>query len=226
MLFVMWIKVCGLTRPQDAECCSACGVDAVGINLYTGPRRVDLKQAAEILRALPAGIVPVALVQVRKGRIDAPVLRFALDHRVRRLQLYGDVSPEQLQNLLDDSFEPIVIRPVSDANFATADSSSWSSADAVRPWAVLLDTHDPDAAGGTGRPFPWEWIANARKGDRLDNWPPLILAGGLTPENVARAVTIARPYGVDVSSGVESAPGRKDPERIRAFVEAARGAES
>ena len=225
MLFVMWIKVCGLTRPQDAERCAECGVDAVGLNLYTGPRRVGLEQATEILRALPTGIVPVALVQMRKGRIENPVLRFVLDHRIRRLQLYGDVLPEQLQTLLADSFEPIIIRTVSDENFAAADSSCWSSAEAVRPWAVLLDTHDPHAAGGTGRPFPWEWIANAREGGRLDNWPPLILAGGLTPDNVARAVSIARPFGVDVSSGVESAPGRKDPERIRAFVEAARGAE-
>ena len=222
----MWIKVCGLTRPQDAECCVDCGVDAVGLNLYTGPRRINFEQAAEILRVLPAGIVPVALVQVRNGRIDDPVLQFVLHQRVRRVQLYGDVSPEQVQILLAEAFEPIVVCPVADANFAVTNSPSRFPADAEGPWGVLLDTHDPHAAGGTGRPFRWEWIANARESGRLDNWPPLIVAGGLTPENVARAVTIARPFGVDVSSGVESGPGRKDAARIRAFVEAARGAES
>jgi phosphoribosylanthranilate isomerase len=90
----------------------------------------------------------------------------------------------------------------------------------------VVDTYDPAKAGGTGTPFPWDWVAAARDGGARAGWPPIILAGGLRPENVAEAIREVRPYGVDVSSGVELAgtPGRKDVHQVKAFISHARRA--
>lgn len=222
----MWIKICGLTRPQDVECCAQAGADAIGINLYTGPRRITTDRAGDILRALPPSVTPVALVESRGGRIDPDLLRFCSDHRIAHLQLYGPITPRLIRALRESGFQPVVTCPVSGADFASTGSCAWRDPGGSHlPWAVLLDVHDPDRAGGTGRSFRWDWVCRARDTGQLQDWPRLVLAGGLHPGNVARALQTVRPFGVDVCTGVESEPGIKDGARVRAFVDAVRQAE-
>jgi phosphoribosylanthranilate isomerase len=140
--------------------------------------------------------------------------------------VYGDIVPESMIRLSMGGFCPMPVVAVCGEDFADA-SSDWSAGDSVwRPRAVFLDAYEAGKAGGTGRAFRWDWVATAREGGRLKGWPPIILAGGLKPENVAEAIRIARPYAVDVSSGVEidGSPGRKDPDKMRDFVQQAKSA--
>lgn len=222
----MWIKICGLTRPQDVDCCARAGADAIGINLYAGPRRITTDRAADILRVLPPSVTPVALVESRGGRIAPDLLQFCSDHKIAHLQLYGPTTPRLIQSLRESAFQPIVACPVSDADFASTCPSAWRDPPHSHlPWAVLLDVHDPDRAGGTGRSFPWDWVGHARDAGQLQDWPPLVLAGGLHPGNVAQALQTVRPFGLDVCTGVESEPRIKDPARVLAFVNAVRQAQ-
>jgi phosphoribosylanthranilate isomerase len=211
----LWIKICGVTDAEDARQAVLFGADAVGLNFYPrSPRCVSREAAASILRQLPAAAEAVA-VFVRAGPTDAfepgPDLV-----RIGKLQCHGEhPNPGDL-----------FARPLIPA----FQVSGRESLQAVRryldrcravdrlPPAILVDAHDGDRHGGTGRTAPWGLLADFRPG------VPLILAGGLNPANVAEAVRIVRPYGVDVASGVEDRPGRKDPDRVRRFIENARAA--
>jgi phosphoribosylanthranilate isomerase len=207
------IKICGVTTREDALLVAALGADALGLNFYPGsPRYVPPAVAVEIVRALPPFIEPVALF------VNDPLSRACEVARdlgpVRTVQWHGE-EPEPCP---DPAFRFIPAFPVRDAgDLARVTRYLEVCRDLDRmPAAVLLDGHAPGQYGGTGRPAPWGLLADFRPG------VPVILAGGLTPENVAEAVRVVRPYGVDVAGGVEAAPRRKDPEKVRRFLENAR----
>lgn len=198
------VKICGVTRPEDAALADAAGADAIGmIFAARSKRRLEPVQAAEIAAAVGPFTARVGVF------VDAPLERvreIAAALRLDAVQLHGNEQPAYAAAL----------RP------AVQVIKAWSFAPGLRRAvmarypadAVLLDGLRP----GSGEAFDWEAARELR------GFPRLVLAGGLTPETVAAGVRALAPYGVDVASGVESAPGIKDPERLRAFVAAVRGA--
>ncbi len=201
----MKIKFCGLTRDEDVRIAVALGVDAIGLNLARGPRKLTLERAAELARLIPPFITAVALF------VDADDLTILDAMRVTRcsaVQLHGDEPPE-LAARLRTRF------PVIKA-FAIKDAAALAAVRGYPADAYLLDAAVPGVAGGSGA----AWDHHLLTGVVLDR--PIILAGGLNPANVASAVAATRPYGVDVASGIESAPGHKDVMQMRAFMAAVR----
>jgi phosphoribosylanthranilate isomerase len=220
------VKICGITSVEDALQAVQAGADAIGLNFYAGPRRIDLATGADVLKALPPLFTPVALVHLQEGRIAHDLASLLSRHHVGLVQAYGELTVDSMARLESEGFWAIPAIVVREAGFA-ASWPFWTGRGARwQPRAVILDTYDPKRAGGTGKTFCWDWVEEARKAGHLDGWPPIILAGGLNPDNVTDAIRIARPWAVDVSSGVEleGTPGRKDPGKLRAFVRAARTA--
>ena len=207
---MMKIKICGITNSNDALACAAAGVDMIGLNFYEqSPRYIRPEQARAIARTLPSSTQAVGIF------VDTPVEEIrhvARDVGLRVVQLHGSESPEMCAELARD-FEIIKALRMDDRFDAQRAS--------VYPMCtILLDTYDGRMAGGTGDIGDWEVARTTKKfASRL------ILAGGLSPENVAQAIATVNPDGVDVCSSVESAPGVKDPGRIQQFVAAARNAE-
>lgn len=212
------IKVCGITTIDDAVMVARAGADAVGLNFYPkSVRYVQLKQAQRIAEALPKLVVKVG---VFVNASHEEVRRTADEVGLDLIQLHGDESAGFL-NGLDD-------RPVIRA-FRLGEAGLKPIADYLQecrkrgclPGLVLIDSHTKGAYGGTGTVADWSVVSNYPSED----WhPPLVLAGGLGPGNVAGSVAAVKPAAVDTASGVESQPGRKDEQLVRQFVEAARGA--
>jgi phosphoribosylanthranilate isomerase len=211
------VKICGITNPADAELAASLGADAIGLNFYTNsPRFVSSAKAFEILNVLPPFVEPVALF------VNEPlsaILQIAGGLTIRTVQLHGDTV--RLHGILQKVVPTgrtrwIPAFSVRDANCLTLINQHLFVM-GVDPLAgVLVDAYVPGMFGGTGQVAPWQLLAEYRPG------VPLILAGGLTPENVAEAIRTVRPYAVDVASGVESSPGKKDPEKMRRFIDAVR----
>jgi phosphoribosylanthranilate isomerase len=204
----MWLKICGITREQDARLAADCGADAVGFVFWPGSRRyISAARAADIAAVLPAGIEKVGVfVNEPLEHVEAIVREAGLT----RVQLHGDETADMCALLR----VPVV------KAFAVGASFQPARLDAFGPAVtVLLDADGGDARGGTGTVLDW---AVAR---RVALARATILAGGLTPDNVADAIREVRPYGVDVASGVEVRPGVKDAGRLQRFVEALRRAE-
>jgi len=210
------IKICGVTTPADARFAIEAGADAVGLNFYPkSPRFIAPPQAAEIVRALPAFS---SMVGVFVGMPLRQVCAVAFQLGLRGVQTYDDQPPAE------DTFPFAHIPAFRVKDVAGLETVRRFVASATRlgrpPTAVLIDAHVEGLMGGTGKPAPWELL----KG--FDPGAPLILAGGLTPENVAEAIALVRPWGVDVASGVETSPGVKDRERLTRFIENAKRAAS
>lgn len=200
------IKICGMTRVEDALMAVEAGADAVGLIFWAGSKRaVGVEQAQAITRALPPLISTVGVfVNETPDRVRTVADAVGLSG----VQLHGDEVVSDWAR-----FPRPVLKAMPIEQYAT---SPWRTARA----AILVDAHDPVTIGGTGRTIDWEAardIAATR---------PLVLAGGLTPDNVAEAVTLVAPWGVDVASGVEQSPGVKDPARVLAFVQAVRAADA
>jgi phosphoribosylanthranilate isomerase len=195
------VKMCGITRPQDGLAAAAAGADAIGLVFYAkSPRNVALDQAAAITQALPPFVSSVALfVNPTTAEVDAVLQQVRPDV----LQFHGEESPEFCRSFGVPYLKAARVRPDSDLlQFAA------SFADAQ---GFLLDAWSEAGHGGTGERFDWNLIpANLPK--------PLILAGGLTPENVRLAIATVHPWAVDVSSGIEQSKGIKDAARIAAFM--------
>lgn len=199
------VKICGITDAQDALAAVEAGADALGFMFYDkSPRRVSVSVAAGIVRELPLHVVKVG---VFVNAEEEQVTRAIRDCGLNLLQFHGDETPEYC----------LQFGLMSMKAFRMRDAGSLQALAGYRTDAWLLDAHAPDKAGGTGETFNWDLAVEAVKLGR-----PIFLAGGLTPENVAAAVVKVRPYAVDVSSGVEVSPGRKDPARVRDFIQAAR----
>ncbi|MGQ0633390.1 MAG: phosphoribosylanthranilate isomerase [Planctomycetaceae bacterium] len=210
----MWIKICGIRDVETALAVAKCGVQAIGLNFYErSPRVVALDVAARIVTQLPTTVDPVGLF-VNQSAAD--VRRIAGRCGLRTVQLHGDEPPEVVAELA----ELRVIRAFrvgGEGLSAVAEYLETCRELGSLPWACLLDARVEGTYGGTGKTAPWEAI---RRDYRAGHWPSLILAGGLTPENVAAAVRCVRPWGVDVAGGVEKAVACKDAARVQQFVAA------
>jgi phosphoribosylanthranilate isomerase len=195
----MLIKICGITRAEDAHAALAAGAQALGFVFWRGsPRFIDPYRARRIVSTLPAFITPVGVFVNQPIDYVAGVASIA---HLGAVQLHGDETIEYAAAL------PLPVVKALTAGDAAIDR--WP-----RNITILLDVHDPARRGGTGATIDWT-AAGAAAGRR-----PILLAGGLTPENVAGAVAQVRPFGVDVSSGVERSPGIKDHDRMKSFCEA------
>jgi phosphoribosylanthranilate isomerase len=201
------IKICGVTSNEQARLCVESGVDAVGVNFVSSsPRRVDEATSRDIVRAvgsraLVVGVVAGMTVQAMRALRDAT--------GVGCLQLHGDEPPEDVAALQPHAYKAVRVVTPEDAERARSMPGDY----------VMVDAKIDGALGGTGRTLDWSLVV------RLATQRRLVLAGGLTPDNVARAIAEVRPWCVDVASGVESAPGVKDLGRVRAFVDAVRRAD-
>jgi phosphoribosylanthranilate isomerase len=205
------VKICGLTTPQDAAAAIEMGADALGFNFFPGSRRYVRKETAgEWIAALPGDIEKVAIL-VNPTWDEA--LAAAGMPGITALQLHGTETPVFCRRLMEEGIGFEKALPV-------IGSDSLANIPDFFTRTVLLDSGGTGEFGGSGRTFPWEI---ARDFMRANPRLRVILAGGLTPENVAEAVALVQPFGVDVTSGVESSAGRKDYPRMRAFIAAARG---
>src|SRR5437867_795568 len=195
------VKVCGITSIEDAVMAVEAGADALGLMFYErSPRKISIETASAIKNALPPFVVKVGVF----ADATENVIRTAALSGLNALQFHGNETPEFVKR-----FSPTTTIKA----FRIQNAASLAQLVAYNTSAWLLDSYTPAQLGGTGTTFNWDLALQARKLGR-----PIILAGGLTPENVAEAVRKVRPYGVDVSSGVESAPGKKDPAKVAAFI--------
>jgi phosphoribosylanthranilate isomerase len=199
------VKVCGVTRIDDALLAAELGAAAIGFVFWPGsPRCIEPSRAREIVSALPPLVATVGVF------VDQPVddmRRIAEQAGLSAIQLHGREPAAVARRLLQPVIKAVAVTPA----FVPESIDAWP--DDV---TVLLDAHDPVKRGGTGRTIDWS-LAAAAAARR-----PVFLSGGLTPANVGDAIERVRPYGVDLSSGVESAPGVKDPAKLRALFLAAR----
>lgn len=199
------VKVCGLTREEDVRLAVRLGVWACGLVLSESPRRVTLERARRLAREAGSTLT-VAVVTTQSARWIADALAFA---DLKAVQLSGGADGPTVAAMraaaTKSGRRPLVI--------AAADTPDAAAAD-----FVLLDARAPGRYGGTGRTLDWAALVADRRVDR----ERLVLAGGLTPDNVAEAVAVLQPLAVDVASGVESCPGHKNPDLLRAFFEAVR----
>ena len=212
------IKICGITTVEDAKCAAAAGADAVGLNFYPkSPRFVDIPTAEAIVRSLPSDVARVGLfVNCEADEIRNLFGQFGLD----LIQLHGDEPPGFLAAL---GGLPILrsFRLQSGGLDSVLDYLGECRRRNCLPQRILLDACKKDRYGGTGTLADWD---TARQYPAAPWNPPLVLAGGLTPMNVAEAIALVQPSAVDTASGVERSPGRKEPHLIEEFVRAAREA--
>jgi phosphoribosylanthranilate isomerase len=201
------IKICGMTRPEDALAAAEAGADALGFVFYPpSPRHIEIDQAWSIIDVLPAFVTTTALfVNPEPGLVKTVIQRLKID----LLQFHGDESVEFCEQFERPYIKAVRMQP--GTNLADL-SQHYASAQ-----ALLLDTYVKGVPGGTGEAFNWDWVAPSK---RDDTCLPIILAGGLTAENVGQAVQTVQPWAVDVSGGVEAEPGKKSVAQIQAFVEA------
>jgi len=208
------IKICGVTRLRDALCALELGVDALGFILASGsPRRLEPFEAKALLEtirdATPRSFEAVAVI----GGYDAPAARRAIEELgFDRVQLVGEEWNPALFEALE-ALGPLAKRAY--GSVRVRDAASLEGIEDAPCDAILLDTYQKGALGGTGHSFDWALAAPLAARRRV------VLAGGLTPGNVAEAIKIVKPWRVDVASGVEDAPGIKNQDKLRAFVEAA-----
>ena len=201
------VKICGITSEADALAAAEAGADAIGLMFYEGSsRHVTLEQAKAISAALPQHVMRVG---VFVNAEEAFVHQALTECMLNILQFHGDETPEECSRY------PVMTLKA----FRVQGEETLAELEAYPSAGYLLDAYVKDALGGTGATFNWDLAVRAQEFGK-----PIFLAGGLTPENVGEAVRKVQPFGVDVSSGVEIEPGRKDAEQMWTFVAAAKGA--
>ena len=220
----MWIKICGIRDLPTALAIAELGVDAVGLNLFANSaRHVTPPVAREIVAALPAGVEPVGLFV---NHTVEQIVNACVHCELPTIQIHGDESPEFLAELAERLPEVRLIRAYRvevGRMDSLADALETTRQLDVSLHACLVDAFVDGTYGGTGHTVDWSELVQQYN---AAEWPPLILAGGLNADNVAAAVRTVQPWGVDTASGVESAPGVKDSELARRFIENARRAAS
>ena len=195
------IKICGITNKEDAHIAAQAGADALGLVFYDpSPRAVSIDAAAEIVQSLPPFVTTVGLfVNAEAAQVEATLDKVPLD----LLQFHGEESPAYCQQFQRPYIKAIRMRPEVDLH---QEANAYQSAQ-----ALLLDAYVKGVKGGTGTSFQWSMIPE-------DLPCPIVLAGGLDPNNIAEAVVAVQPWAVDVSGGVEASKGIKDAEKVRAFI--------
>jgi phosphoribosylanthranilate isomerase len=198
------VKICGVTSEAQALACADAGADAVGVNFVaSSTRRVEEETARRIARAMGTRVLVVGVVA---GRSLAAMKALREETGVGCLQLHGDESADDVTGLLPHAYKAVRVASAADVRRAEAMPGEY----------VMVDAKVGGALGGTGHTFDWDLVIDLARRRRI------VLAGGLTPENVGEAIRRVHPWCVDVASGVEVAPGVKDMARVRAFVDAAR----
>lgn len=201
------IKVCGLTNLEDARHAARCGADLLGFILVpTSHRYVNPERIQSIITALRAEGCRALTVGVFADQPAPIVHESAARCGLDRVQLHGQEAPESFCEMGVPIIRAARVR----------ERVPWEELSAWRAWAYLLDAYDPHKLGGTGQAWRWELLKHRPDARRI------LVAGGLTPDNVAQAIRQAHPWGVDVSSGVEAAPGRKDPALVERFIRTVR----
>ena len=217
----MFVKICGIRDVESALAAAAAGADAVGLNFYDkSPRVVALAGATEIvsqLRALPG--TPIEPVGVFVNHSADEIRNIAKQCGLRTVQLHGDEPPERLAELSGEFRVVRAFRAGDGGLDPLARYLACCNRLGATPWACLVDGKVEGMYGGTGHTAPWDVL---RREYKTAAWPPLILAGGLRPENVADAIRVVRPWGVDVAGGVESSLACKDAALVRQFVQNAK----
>ena len=205
------VKICGITNWADARRAIESGADLLGFNFVrTSPRYVTPAKARRMVKKLPGNI---SAVGVFENESEEAMLEIARSVGLSQLQLHGDESPAMVARLAQNGEHLGVIKALRVKKpFRVAQLAAYK-----RAGAILLDGFSRQARGGTGKTFDWNVARRAKRHGRI------FLAGGLTPENVGQAIRTARPYAVDVCSGVESRPGKKDALRMRSLVRAVKG---
>lgn len=213
------VKICGLTNLEDALVAIAAGADLLGFVFYAkSPRGVTAAQAAPIIQEIRRRPYGQGAVQIVGLFVDAPLHEMQetiLACQLDLVQLHGGEPPHRLEQLAPRAYK--ALRPTS-LDEAAAEAEWYADLGPPAGPQLLLDAFHPQLYGGSGRLGDWALAAGLAPRYRI------LLAGGLTPDNVRQAVRQVRPWGVDVSSGVEAAPGRKDPEKVRRFVAEAKQA--
>jgi phosphoribosylanthranilate isomerase len=201
------VKVCGITNPHDARVASDAGADAIGLIFAESSRRVSVDGAKEIAAALPEGVMKVGVfVDVEPDE----VLRVAREVGLDYAQLHGDEGPEAVAAVRRGGLK--VMKAV-----RVRDEASLAALEIFEADLYLLDAYSEKMRGGTGEIFDWGLAKSLRGRGNI------VVSGGLRPENVREAIEAFHPFGVDASSHLEDVPGRKDDEKVRRFVSAARG---
>ena len=199
-------KVCGITTPEDALAAASSGADAIGLVFAESPRKVSLEEAREIAAALPEGVLKVG---VFVNEEPEEVLRIAREVGLDYAQLHGDETPETVTFLREGGVKVMKALRV-------RDEGSLAAMEGYGADLVMLDAWSEKARGGTGKRFDWALAKSLRGRGNI------VVSGGLSPENVREAISFFAPYGVDASSSLEEAPGKKNEERVRRFVSAAK----
>ncbi len=215
------INVCGVTTIVDARLVGRSGADAIGLNFYApSPRHLAPERAARVAAEIPPEVSKVGVfVNADEDEICDLYDRLSLDY----VQLHGDETPEYLARL---EHRPVIraFRVGSTGLVPVHGYLDQCHEMGCTPAAILLDAYDPHLRGGSGKTVDWDSVAPYTSADDHATRPPLILAGGLNPDNVAEAIRVVGPQAVDVASGVESSPGIKHTARLAAFIQGARGA--
>jgi phosphoribosylanthranilate isomerase len=232
----MFIKICANTNLADAQLAAELGADAVGFVFAPSRRRMNASQVAAITPHLPDSVLTVGVFATTDA---GEIIQAVREARLQAVQLHNDLNPDLIARL-NEAFEGHVrIIQTVPFNVHSGDNAGFSAALAralTTPglWAVLVDAARRGKSGGLGMAFDWELAAQeirlgcstAATTASGPDLPPLIVAGGLHSRNIAAAIDTLEPWGVDVASGVEAEPGRKDPERLRRFISAARGSKT
>lgn len=201
------VKICGITNITDAEVAVQAGADALGFVFYDkSPRAVTIDQAWAVFETLPAFVTTTALfVNPDVALVNRVIEALKID----LLQFHGDESPAFCEQFSRPYIKAVRMQPETDLKQLAAQYASSQG--------LLLDTYVKGIPGGTGAAFNWDWVSPEKR----QNMPlPVILAGGLNEENIGQAINSVHPWAVDVSGGVESAPGQKSSEKIQAFIQA------
>lgn len=214
-----WVKICGTTNLADAQMAVAAGADALGFIFAPSPRQVEVELATQMVTAVSGEVETIGVfVNESLSRVANIVQQVGLSG----VQLHGDESPAQVANFRRECGQIKIIKSISVSTLRQDDKSTLeqylAASDLID--AILLDSGAAQQRGGTGIPFDWESAQPFAL--RVREKIPLIIAGGLNAENVGQAVEMFRPWGVDVVSGVESEPGKKDESKLRSFVAAVR----
>ena len=215
---MIWVKICGTTNSRDAQLSIAAGADALGFIFAPSPRSIDIDTASAIIRELPTGVETVG---VFVNQTPCAVAEVAQQAGLSGVQLHGDEPPESLAEFRAELGERKIIK-VLHANELLADARQLNRYLAARGSidAVLLDSGSAQQRGGTGAAYDWNQVVPIAREIRKSM--PLIIAGGLNADNVARAIELFQPWGVDVVSGVEGSPGAKQESRLHDFIVAVR----
>jgi len=202
-----WIKICGITRLEDAKKAAALGVDALGFIFAPSKRRVEPETVREIIACLPEKTEKIGVFIDRKAEEVKEIAKFC---GLTGLQFHGSESPGYCKSFSE--YKVIKAFRV-DAHRGWGEILPYIRDNAVD--RILLDTYVEGVPGGTGKTFPWELVKIHK------NWGevPLIIAGGIKPSNVQRVIKEVNPFGIDVGSGVESRPGKKDEKKLKEFME-------